>query len=77
MGDACSAYRGERRGVYRVLVGKPEGKRPIGRPRRRCEDNIKMDLEEVGKGCRDWMELAQDRDRCRALVSTVMNFQVP
>ena len=60
-----------------VLVGKPEGKRPLGRPRRRWEDNIKMDLEEVGRGCGDWMGLAQDRDRWRALVSTVMNFGVP
>ena len=64
-------------GVYKVLMGKPERKRPLGRPRRRCEDNIKMDLEEVGRGCGDWMELAQDRDRWRALVSTVMNFGVP
>ena len=60
-----------------VLVGKPEGKRPLGRPRRRWEDNIKMDLQEVGRGCGDWMGLAQDRDRWRALVSTVMNFGVP
>ena len=67
----------EGRGVHRVLVGKPEGKRPLGRPRRRWEDNIKMDLEEVGRGCGDWMELAQDRDRWRAPVSTVMNFRVP
>ena len=67
----------EGRGVYKVLVGKPEGKRPLGRPRRRWEDNIKIDLEEVGRGCGDWMELAQDRDRWRALVSTVMNFGVP
>ena len=67
----------EGRGVYKVLVGKPEGKRPGGRPRRRWEDNIKMDLEEVGRGCGDWMELAQDRDRWRALVSTVMNFRIP
>ena len=67
----------ERRDVHRVLVGKPEGKRPLGRPRRRWEDNIKMDLEEVGKGCGDWMELDQDRDGWRALVSTVMNFGVP
>ena len=59
------------------LVGKPEGKRPLGRPRRRWEDNIKMDLQEVGGGCEDWMELAQDRDRWRALVSTVMNLRVP
>ena len=66
----------EGRGVHKVLVRKPEGKRPLGRPRRRREDNIKMDLEEVGIGCRDWMELAQDRDRWRALVSTVMNLRV-
>jgi hypothetical protein len=57
------------------LVRKPEGKGPLGRPRRRWEDNIKMDLEEVGRGCGDWMELAQDRDSWRALVSTVMNFR--
>ena len=68
---------GEGRGVHRVLVGKPEGKRPLGGPRRRWEDNIKMDLQEVGGGCGDWMELAQDRDRWRALVSTVMNLRVP
>ena len=67
----------EGRGVHKVLMGKPEGKRPLGRPRRRWEDNIKMDLEEVGRGCGDWMELVQDRDRWRALVSTVMNFRVP
>ena len=66
----------EESGVHKVLVGKPEGKRPLGRPRRRREDNIKMDLEEVGMGCGDWMELAKDRDRWRALVSTVMNFRV-
>ena len=68
---------GEERGVHRVLVWKPEGKRPLGRPRRRWEDNIKMDLQKVGGGCGDWMELAQDRDRWRALVSTVMNLRVP
>ena len=62
-------------GVHRVLVGKPEGKRPLGRPRRRWEDNIKMDLQEVG--CWDWMDLAQDRDMWRALVNTVRNFRVP
>ena len=62
--------------MYRVLVGKPEGKIPQGRPRRRWEGNIKMDLQEVGEGCADWMELAQDRDRWRALVSTVMNLGV-
>ena len=69
----CGAYGG---GVHRVLVGKPEGKRPLGRPRRRWEDNIKMDLQEVGRGCGDWIELAQDRNRWRALVSTVMNLPV-
>jgi hypothetical protein len=67
---------GEGRGVHRVLMGKLEGKRPLGRPRRRWEDNIKMDLQEVGRGCGDWMELSQDRDRWRALVSAVMNFRV-
>jgi hypothetical protein len=67
----------EGRGMYRVLVGKPEGKRPLGRPRRRWEDNIKMDLQGVRGGCRDWMELAQERDRWRALVSMVMNIRVP
>jgi hypothetical protein len=67
----------EGRGVYRVLVGKPEGKRPLGRPRHRWEDNIKMDLQEVGGGCGDWMELALDRDRWRALVGTVRNLRVP
>ena len=67
----------EGRGVHKVLAGKPEGKRPLGRPSRRWEDNIKMDLQEVGRGCRDRMELAQDRDSWRVLVSTVMNFRVP
>ena len=67
----------EGRGVHKVLVGKSEGKRSLGRPRRIWEDNIKMDLQELGRGCEDWMELAQDRDRWRALVSTVMNFRVP
>ena len=63
---------GERIGVYRVLVGKLERKRPLGRPRRRWEDNIKMDLQEVGCGDTDWLELTQDRDRWRALVNAVM-----
>jgi hypothetical protein len=76
MGRTCGAY-GENRGMHRVLVGKPEEKRPLGRPRRRWEDNIKMDLQEVGRCPGDWMELAQDRDRWRALVGTVRNFRVP
>jgi len=67
----------EGRGVYRVLVGKPEGKRPLGKPRRRWEDNIKMDIQEAGCGCMDWIKLAQDRDRWQALVNSVMNLQVP
>ena len=70
------ACMGEGRGVHRVLVGKPEGKSPLGRPRHRWEVNIKMDLEEVGGGCGDWMELAEGRERWRALVSTVMNLRV-
>ena len=71
------ARMGEGRGVHRVLVGKPEGKRPLGRPRRRWEDNIKMALQEVGGGGGDWMDLAQDRDIWRVLVNTVMNLRVP
>ena len=70
------ARMGQERGEYRVLVGKPEGKRPLGRPRRRWENNIKMDLQEVGGGCGDWMELTEERDRWRALVSTAMNLRV-
>jgi len=70
------ARMGQRRGLYRALVGKPEGMRPLGRPRHRWEDNIKMDLQEVGCGGMDWIELAQDRDRWRALVKALMNFRV-
>ena len=68
---------GEERGVYRVLVGKPEGRRPLGRPRCRWADNIRMDLQEVGCVYMDWIWLAQDRDRWRTLVSAVMNLRVP
>ena len=68
---------GEERGVYRVLVGKPEGKRPLGRPRCRWVDNIRMGLQEVGCGYMDWIGRAQDRDRWRTLVSAVMNLRVP
>ena len=68
---------GEERGVYSVLLGKLEGKRPLGRPRRRWLDNIRTDLQEVGCGYMDWIGLAQDRDRGRTLVSAVMNFRVP
>ena len=71
------ARMGEGRGVRGVLVGKPEGKRPLGRPICRWEDNIKMDLQEVGGGCRDGMELVQDRDRWRALVGTVRYLWIP
>jgi hypothetical protein len=67
---------GEKRGAYRILVGRPEGRRPLGRSRRRWEDNIKMGLQEVGWGM-DWIELAQDRDRWRAVVNAVMNLRVP
>ena len=71
------ARMGDKRDVYRDLVGKPERKRPLGRPRRRWEDNIKMDLQEVGCGGMDWIELARARDKWRALVNAVMNLQVP
>jgi hypothetical protein len=70
------ARMGEERNVYRVLVRKPEGKRPLGRPRRRWEDGIRMDLREIGWGSLDWIQLAQDRDRWRAVVNTVMNLRV-
>ena len=71
------AIMGEERGAYRISVGKPEGKRPLGRRRRRWVDNIRMDLQEVGCGYMDWIGLAQDRDRWRTLVSAVMNLRVP
>ena len=67
----------ERRGVYKVLVGKPEGKRPLGRSRLRWDDNIKMNLQEVGCGGMDWIEVAQDRDRWRCLVNAVINLRIP
>jgi hypothetical protein len=70
------ARMGEVRKVYRVLVGKPEGKRPLGRPRHRWEDGIRMDLREIGFGGVDWIRLSQDRDRWRAVVSAVMNLRV-
>jgi len=76
MGEACSAF-GERSDVYRVLVGKTEGNKPLGTPRHRWDDNIKMELQEVGFGGMDWIELAQDRDRWRTLVNVVMKQRVP
>jgi hypothetical protein len=76
MGRACST-NGGKRNAYRILVGKPEGKRPLGRPRRRWVDNIKMDLREIGWDGVDWIDLAQDKDRWRALVNMVMNIRVP
>jgi len=76
VGGACSTY-GESRSVYRVLVGKPEGKRPLGRPTRKWEDNIRMDLQEVGCDGMEWIDLALDRDRWRALVTAVMNLRDP
>jgi len=71
------AHMGEERGVYRVLLGRPEGKRPLGRPRHRWVDNIRTDLQEVGCGYMDWIGLGQDRDRWRRFVSAVMNLRVP
>jgi hypothetical protein len=76
MGGACST-NGERRNEYRLLVGKPEGRTPLGRPRRRWLNNIRMDLVEVGWGDVDWIGLAQDRNRWRGLVKSVLNFRVP
>jgi hypothetical protein len=75
MGGACSTY-GVKSGTYRILVGRPEGRRPLGRPWRRWEDNIKMDIQNVGWGM-DWIELAQDREKTRALVNAVMNLRIP
>jgi hypothetical protein len=76
MGRVCST-NWEKGNAYRILVGKPEGKRPLGRGRPRWEDNIKMDLREIGWGGMDWIDLAQDRDQWRALVNTVINLRVP
>jgi hypothetical protein len=76
MGGACSAYR-ERRDIYKILVGKSEGKGPLGRSRRRWKDHIKMDFQDVGYGDMNWINLAQYRDRWRALVNAVMNFRIP
>jgi hypothetical protein len=76
MGRECGT-NGEKRNAYRILVGNPEVKTPLGRSRRRWVDNIKMDLREIDRGGMDWIDLAQDRDQWRALVNTVMNFRVP
>jgi hypothetical protein len=76
MGESCST-NGEKRNAYRLLVGKPEGKRPLGRPRRRWVDNTRMDVGEVGWGDVDWIDLAQDRNRWRAVVNSVLNLRVP
>jgi hypothetical protein len=77
MGGACCAHGGELRGAYNILVGKPEGRRLLGKLRHRWEDNIKMDLREIGFGDADWINLAQDKDRWRALVNMVMSLRVP
>jgi hypothetical protein len=76
MDRACSTY-GEKRNAYRLMVGKPEGKRPLGRPRRRCVDNIKMDLREIGWGGMEWVDLAQDKGYWKVLVNTAINLPVP
>jgi hypothetical protein len=76
MDGVCSTH-GEKRNAYRILVGKPERKRPLGKPRHRWEDNIRMNVREIGWGGMDWIDLAQDRDQWRALVNTVMNLRVP
>jgi hypothetical protein len=76
MGSACSTH-GERRNAYRTLVGKPEGKRPLGRPRRRWDDNNRLYLTEIGRSHVDWIQLAQDRYQWKVLVNTVVNFRVP
>jgi hypothetical protein len=76
MGGACGTYQGQEKCIE-VLVGRPHGKRPIGRPKRRWEDNIKMGLQEVGWGCMDWIALAQNRETLWASVNAVMNFLVP
>jgi hypothetical protein len=76
MGRACST-NGAKMNLYRILMGKPEGRRPLGRPRRRWVDNIKIDLREIGLDGMDWIDLAQDSDQCRALKNTVMNRRVP
>jgi hypothetical protein len=75
--DGALERMGEKRNAYRILVGKPEGKRPLGRPKRKWMDNIKMDFREIGWGGMDWIYLAEDRDRQRALVNMVMNLRVP
>jgi hypothetical protein len=76
MGIACST-NGEKRNVYRILVGEPEGKRSLGGPRRRSVDNFKINLREIGWGCPDWIDLVQDRDQWRAIRNTVMNLRFP